>query len=159
MKKKALAIASGDRSFHSETGFSLIELLMVLLLLALISGMVAPATGTLLEGAAFRSEIRDILAAFRYARLKAISTGQPLAMAWDERENTLFLLEQNASPHSLWTDEQGHTTIQMTPERVRFFPEGTATPARMVILRGGRRNHFRLDPLSGLPFPEAGEGP
>ena len=65
-----------DIQKRSQKGFSLIELLTVLLLLAIITAVSLPATGRFLNTIAEKKKQREILAVLRFARLTAISKAQ-----------------------------------------------------------------------------------
>ena len=119
-----------------ERGFTLIELIFVMALLAGVMAMAAPQLSRFVQGRDLREESRRFLALTRYARSEAVSQGIPMSL-WIEpvgnryglrplialgdtrRANILytlaegieFLIEDGA------LDDEGEATI-------RFWPDG-----------------------------------
>lgn len=129
-------------------GFSLIELLLVLILLGAIAGVAAPATGRLLDQLAFRKETGALLARLRAARLLAVSKGTPVRVGVAS-ENGLWQTEGDEEPRLLPTDAS--LAVLFEPGVITFYPEGFATPAVIRVNRGRRAADFTIDPLTGLP--------
>lgn len=67
---------SSVREKISVRGFTLIELMLVLLIIALLTAIVYPSFGGLFEGVSARAQKYAIVSAFRQARWEAISGGQ-----------------------------------------------------------------------------------
>lgn len=133
-------------------GFSLIELLLVLILLGLIAGVAAPATGRLLDQLAFRKETGALLAQLRAARLLATGKGKAISLGISG-ENGLWQAEGNEEPQPLVSHDD--LTVQFDPTTITFYPEGFATPAVIKVSRGKKAARFTIDPLTGLPVRDS----
>ncbi|MGV1100712.1 pilus assembly FimT family protein [Thiovibrio sp. JS02] len=144
---------SGNGSRHlGRRGFSLIELLLVLMLLGIIAGVAAPATGRFLDSLRFREQTAELLAAIRYARLMAVGRGRPVHLHFVPEEKALFFNGAVTERKPLTLAENGE--VVFTPEILTFYPDGLATPARLVARSGRRSAEFVVDPLTGIPARE-----
>lgn len=140
------------KSFAGDTssaGFSLFELLIVLVMLGILAGIAAPAVGRLLAGLDFRQQVGDVMAQIRAIRLQAVVSGQQITMSI--KDNNLLL--------SLGADEQEVKELELNPESeltlepsvVIFTPQSTVTPATISLSTGSRSRTISLDPLTALP--------
>jgi len=130
-------------------GFSLIELIMVLALLGIMAGVVAPATGRFLDKLNFRKQTATLVAATRYARLMAVGKGGPVAMRFDGQAKTISFSGAVEEKKAVELSEGAE--FEFRPEILVFYPDGLATPGRMVSRSGRRSLEFLIDPLTGIP--------
>ena len=77
----------GNRSEIGARGFTLIELIVTLLVVAVAIGLVAPAIGRSTEGVRARAEVAGFSATLRHAREQAITTRQTLAPSSSRRSS------------------------------------------------------------------------
>ena len=108
--RRPAAIPSGGRAF----GFSLIELMIVMVLVIALFGLVGTSISRSLRGAELRNEAREIIAGLRHTRGRAIV----------ERAETVFQVDADAR------------TWQAAGEATRQLPEGldiTLTTARSEL--------------------------
>lgn len=78
-------IAAGDAA-DPRSGFTLIELILVMALLVIAFGLTLPALQSFFRGRVLDSESRRLLALTRYGQNRAISEGVPMILWIDERE-------------------------------------------------------------------------
>ena len=130
-------------------GFSLIELIMVLALLGIMAGVVAPATGRFLDKLSFRKQTAALVAGTRYARLMAVGKGRPVAMRFDGQSHSLSF--SGAVEEKKEVELSEGAVFEFRPETLVFYPDGLATPGRMVSRSGRRSQEFLIDPLTGIP--------
>ncbi len=138
-------------------GFSLLELLVVMIIMGILAGVAGPSVGRFMNSLAFRKQSGRIMAAVRYARLKAVTNGRPVIMTLDPDNNNLRLDEgaiQEERDLRLAADE----TISLNPETIKFSPDGHATPAVISFSRGERSGKIIIDSLSGLPVLDVDNG-
>lgn len=137
-------------AFSPTAGFSLFELLAVLVIVALGAALVAPATGRMLAKVSFRQDVLAIKKELRGIQSRAVSSGQPLWLRLDGL--TLEVSRPGAEEPLLRTlDVDDESELTMTPELVHFSPLGTASPATLVLNWRERQRTIRLDALTGLP--------
>lgn len=130
-------------------GFSLLELIMVLAVLGIMAGVVAPATGRFLDKLSFRKQTAALVAGTRYARLMAVGKGRPVAMRFDGQTHLLSF--RGAVEETKEIKLSGDVELELRPATLVFYPDGLATPGRMLARSGSRSQEFRIDPLTGMP--------
>jgi type II secretion system protein H len=121
-------------------GFTLIELILVLTLLAIAASLITPALSKFMRGRALDSEARRLLSLTRAAQSRAVSEGTP-TLLWInaaqgaygvERESTSKQNDPKALEFSVDGNVQvavvnsasGGTTLRNLPA-IRFSPDGT----------------------------------
>lgn len=155
-----------DRPVVDRHGFTLLELLVVLTLMALMAGMVAPRLVGTLDRMNVRSAAGRIVATLRYARSQAASEQRFFRVDIDLSGRTLTVAPASPLPEAL----ASRGTLSL-PEGVRFLeaqsvsgasssdtftirfsPLGRTTGGQLLIGdEAGRRLRVVLDPLTGLP--------
>jgi type II secretion system protein H len=121
-------------------GFTLIELILVLTLLAVAASLIAPRLSSFVRGRALDSEARRLLSLTRAAQSRAISEGMPMLLWVNavqggygvEREATAAHSDPKALEFSTDGNVQiavmnlasGATTLRNMPA-IRFLPDGT----------------------------------
>jgi type II secretion system protein H len=156
---------------QSRSGFTLVELMIVLVLIGIFSGlMLAEMRGTF-EDALLRSTARKIISAANLASSEAVTVNKPCAVWITPGENQVKVqLEaqsqtlENVSLDARITvsvreglqapsqDEAEPTERSMPPtlDKIVFFPDGTADN-REILLRDriGVELLLRIDPITG----------
>ncbi len=133
----------------NSVGFSLLELLVVLILLGFMAGVAAPSVGRFMNTLAFKKQISKVMAVMRHARLMAVTKGKPVRMRVLDDSKTLHFSGAFAKDKDLGLGEDGRIT--MKPEFIKFAPDGHATPGELELRVGGRHQKIIIDSLSGLP--------
>jgi len=85
------------KRFRSQAGFSLLELLVVLMLLALVTAVVAPSLGRSLATAKLKTSSREIAATIRLARSKAVREQQVYLLGFNLEKDEMELSGLNSS--------------------------------------------------------------
>lgn len=134
-----------------QKGFTVLEMLTVLVLLGIMATVAVPTVGRFLDSLETRKQTEKVLSALRYARLTAITKGDTVHVAVDEADPSVLLLSgavnERRSVNEDWR-------LELEPTEILFFPEGQATPATLVFARadgGGAGFEVSLDALTGLP--------
>ena len=138
---------------RSIAGFTLLELMVVLLLVALLAGVTAPATGRFLSSLSFREQTANLLASLRYARLMAITKGQQVSVTMNDSDGRIISLSGAVSEEKDFELPED-SSFSFEPPEIVFYPEGQATPATLISTKGERVRKFFMDPLTALPIPE-----
>ncbi len=137
-------------------GFTLLELIVVLFLAGLVAALVVPSFFGTLESSRLRSGAGDMRAALTLARTLAASGSRLCAVSFDvergeyavDGDARTFVLPEGIRIESatVWTGEPERETF-----RVRFFPDGSAEGAEIVIASpAGGRLRVTVDPLTGI---------
>ena len=129
-----------------QDGFTLIEIAVVLVIIALAYGLVTPAFSNLVSGTRLESAARDMAMALREARSTAIVTGREMP----------FLIEP-ATPGWRFGDRRGAfdedvtvtlETLEANPA-ITFFAGGHSTGGRIRLESGGRGRIIEIHWLTG----------
>ncbi|MBU4262018.1 MAG: prepilin-type N-terminal cleavage/methylation domain-containing protein [Proteobacteria bacterium] len=130
-------------------GFSLFELLTVLVMLGIMAGIAAPSVGNFLAGLDFRKQVGDIMAHMRAIRLQAVISGQQIKMSLEDHNLLLDRGQEEQEVQELDLNPESELTLE--PPVVIFTPQSTVTPATISLSSDGRNRTISLDPLTALP--------
>ncbi|MBX3689863.1 MAG: GspH/FimT family pseudopilin [Dokdonella sp.] len=143
-------------------GFTLIELIAVILLLAIAMTIVSISFSRSLQSAKIRAASRDLVAALRYTRGQAIVKGKSQALVLD--------LEKNAytAPGKPTRELPKGMMLRLTTAEsevtaansggIRFFPDGSSTGGHIAVLQGQREWRINVAWLTGdIELNERGE--
>ena len=136
-------------------GFTLFEVLAVMVILGIMAGTATPMVGRIYENLKFRHQVRRFSSILRYAKLVAVTSGETVNLKLDEGEECVFLLTGPVDERRDCTLGE-EESLTMAPGEIVFYPEGIATPAVLTFTKGERVKNIRLDLLTARPFIEAG---
>lgn len=142
--------------FARSPGFTLFELLVVLMLAGLLLAIVAPRLDGTLETLELRSAAREVNGALRQARAQAQREGAPVPWTIDIHERRFWIGDvSSARGHSL----DGRIAISLyTAERdvlsrdrgaILFFPDGTSSGGEIRLAMGQRHIDIHVNWLTG----------
>ncbi len=141
----------GQRAEVGSRGFTLLELVVTLFVIALAVGLVGPAIGRSTEAVRARAEVAGFSAFFRHAREQAII----------RRERRRVVVEPAARRLTLFSGESTLRRSRVFPERlviepvsvnalnVRFEPEGTSSGGEYRLREGGTAYRVTVDAVTG----------
>jgi general secretion pathway protein H len=146
-----------DRPRAAEAGFTLVELLVTLGLLALAYGMVAPSLGRAIGSSDMRIASRDLVAALREARSTAIVGGREVRFIVDASAGA-YGIGQARRPiprgFDIAADVPDSRRLSQRVAAIDFFPDGASTGGHVVLaVRGGARVALDVDWLTGRVRP------
>ncbi len=142
-------------------GFTLIEVVLVLLLVGVVVGVAAVSLTDGLAGARVRAAGRDLVAALRYTRAQAIVTRKQQALELDveERSYSAPRRDRVQLPKDmelrLFTAAEERTGD--TSGRVRFYPDGSSTGGRIKLVYGQQAWDVEIAWLTGEVRMRPGE--
>lgn len=187
MRTSAVAVVergrAGRRHALEVRRFSLIELGVVIFLIALVLGLVAPRVGRVPRAVAVRSLVGTVQSAFREAGLRARATGQTVRLKAVPEENCLRVLtarsaaeegqaeQQESESQGLsrafigaekyrfpiktkWEEGGQSPAWDSEAAQYRFFPGGEAAGPELVVKLRNQAFRIAVDPLTGRAIVE-----
>ncbi len=133
----------------ADKGFSLLELLTVLVLLGILAAVSVPAIGRFMENLSFRKQVGSVVANLRYVRLKAVTTGEDIFVSLDDDGRVMRLTGGLQEERVL--DIVDEALLVLEPGEIVFSPKGYVTPARLTLSQNKRSRIIMMDPLTALP--------
>lgn len=137
-----------------EKGFTLLELIVVLAILALATALIPPMLGSGKDKADFKMAVREIEASLRETRSIAMTSDRAQALMVDV-DHGRFRAAGSERAHAVAPSIRLSllTVAQERIERgvgsIRFFPDGSSTGGRVSLVQGDRRSDVLVDWLSG----------
>jgi len=135
-----------------QSGITLVELLIVMVLIAVLTAVAAPSVGSGVETVRLRSSAERIAATFRTAHERAIRTHHYMEVSIDPKSNDVELRDLESGTLSAW--EIPNTVTVKAGQRLAFllYPDGGAQ-AMQVTLENvrGRQTEITMDPFTLLP--------
>lgn len=134
-----------------QQGFTLIEMLVVLVVLGLVLSVVAPRFASGNPALAVRSAGLDLVAGLQLARNLAVSENRAVAIKLD-RKASAFEVEgrrRGLPPGVALTRPDLREDERDAAIEVRFFPDGSSSGARIGVVRGAHRLVIDVDWLTG----------
>jgi len=134
-------------------GFTLIEMIAVIVLLAIVLAVSTLSLSRSLSSAKVRAASKDLVAALRYTRGQAIVKGKPQALVLN-LENNSYLAPGKKSV-SLPKDMVMRLTTADTEQTgansggIRFFADGSSTGGHISVLMGNREWRINVAWLTG----------
>jgi general secretion pathway protein H len=141
---------------HS-AGFTLVELLVVLAMIALLVALARPMYSAAVPGARARTEILDLAMSLRQSRNRAISSGKILVVEFDTEHaryaigSDIVVLPEGtrliAVPRGM---NPVHTISVDDPiVRLEFYPDGSSTGASVELRNASAFWQLDVDWLTG----------
>ena len=149
-------------------GFTLVEVLLVLALMALLSGVLIVGGANLLDGGKDDPEAA-LLAVLQKVRREAVERdvvielrieGDGETFIWGDRPEQAVTLPVSENvrarllaPTSLGAVLIGGEAEERPLPRLRIYPDGTCDIARLEVRRNGARRLHDIDPMTCAPLP------
>ncbi|MDX1626810.1 MAG: GspH/FimT family pseudopilin [Wenzhouxiangellaceae bacterium] len=144
---------AGQIRRHPAAGFSLVEIMVVMILVVALFGLVGTSISRSVRGAELRNEVREVLAGLRHTRGQAVI----------QRREQVFLVDADART---WQAAGGEVETlpdglditletarsELTGENaggIRFFPDGASTGGRVTLSVGERKWAVSVGWLTG----------
>ena len=134
-------------------GFTLIELIAVVVLLAIVLAIASLSLSKSLNSAKVRAASKDLVAALRYTRGQAIVKGKPQVLVLDLDQNSY--VAPGKKPVILPKDMVLRLTTAETEQTgansggIRFFSDGSSTGGNVAVLMGQREWRINVAWLTG----------
>ncbi len=134
-------------------GFTLVELMVVMVIIALVMGMVATSMSRSISSAEARASTRKLVASLRYTRARAILDKQEhiFAVDTDNRSYKAPGREQVELPEGVdvtITTARSEVTSEAV-SGIRFFPDGGSTGGHIELTVNEREYRINVAWLTG----------
>ena len=137
--------------------FTLVEMVVVLLIIAIGSVLVVPMVEGGFEAREVRRAARQIASTMHFCRGEAVALGQPQELVIDTVENSIHTTAWGRwavlTDRAVIEDVRGGQEFGEGVVQILFFPNGSTSGAEVVVAsRRDRREHrlkVELDPLLG----------
>jgi general secretion pathway protein H len=140
----------GQRTEVSARGFTVLELLITMLVLALALAVVAPAVGRTTETIRARAAVSRFAALLRHTREQAITTQRSHAFVIDPIAHRVTIQAEEEVRDTRALPE--HLEVEADPApalTVRFEPQGTSSGGVFRVSLGTIRYRVTVDGLTG----------
>lgn len=139
---------------QSSGGFSLLELMLVLLLLGVVYGLAGPMLSNGSIGLEMKAATRQLAAGLRKARSVAVTERRETVLSLDMSERTFsvsgdpktYVLPKRVE-YSLFTAQS--EVVRESAGNIRFFPDGSSTGGRISLGIGEGKQEVDVDWLTG----------
>ncbi len=161
-------VARCARGIARAEGFSLLELVLVVLVMGLAVAISYPSLSRGSATLRLRAAGRDVLNVLRYAREKAITEQSELRIVAEKEAHQVVLtdeLGEGGRSYALPSDVRierlllGTDEVREGPIVIRFLPNGSSTPAT-IVLKSDAGGALRIitEPITGGARILQGEG-
>jgi len=138
---------------YRSAGFTLVELMVVMVIVALIMGLVATSISRNISSAESRVAARKLVAALRYTRTQAILKKTETVFMVDTEAHTYQapgrkLVELPEGIDVLLTTARSELTSE-DAGGIRFFPDGGSTGGHVELFVNGREYRVNVAWLTG----------
>jgi general secretion pathway protein H len=142
---------AGDRA--RTDGFTLLELLVVLVILGLTVTLAVPVFTRAMPGVEAKAAAREVASLLRAARSLAIAGNREVTVAVDLDRRTVDLAGARsrtiAKGIGIGLYTAAEELIDRGAGRIRFYPDGTSTGGRVRFSAGERNYDVVVDWISG----------
>ena len=126
------------------SGFTLVELLVVLAMIALLVTLARPMYRAVVPSARVRADVLELAASLRQSRNRAISGGRTITVLFDTEQSRYSIesiVEELSTRTELKTIRPGDSEDGIL--RLEFYPDGSSTGASIEL--SGATIAFQLD--------------
>lgn len=135
-------------------GFTLLELLVVLVIAVFAIGLVAPQFANVTKNAKLKGTVREIAALLRQARNESIAKGKEIVFQLDEEEHT-YAISNSARLYN-WSEDYvleiylpGNNYAGNTTDVIRFLPDGSTSGGNVALSDGKNSYVIEVNWLTG----------
>lgn len=144
----------GRISPRTGAGFTLLELMVVLVLMVMVYAFAGPMISAGMPGAELKGAARQLAAGLRKARSHAVTSKEEAVLTIDVEQHRFEVSGDKrnyALPAkleiSLFTAQS--ELLRDKVGRIRFFPDGSSTGGRITVAFAERKYHINVDWLTG----------
>ena len=139
---------------RASAGFTLLELLVVLMLMVMVYALAVPMISAGMPGTELKGAARQLAAGLRQARSLAVTRKEESTLMLDvEQRNFKVSGDQRRYALPAKVDISLFTAqSELLPDKIgaiRFYPDGSSTGGRITVKSGVRKYDINVDWLTG----------
>jgi general secretion pathway protein H len=143
-----------NRHIRATGGFTLLEILVVLIIATLLFTLIPPLFSGALPGVKLKGAARDLVVVLRATRSQAIitNTEQTLHHDMETRAYRVGSGKPATLPDGITISIQPHASasgLDTTHQTVSFFPDGSSSGGQLLLQGGSRSYKLDVDWLTG----------
>ncbi|NRB40257.1 MAG: type II transport protein GspH [Pseudomonadales bacterium] len=128
---------------NKNNGFTLIELMVVISIVAILATIAIPNFTTLIKNTQMRSQSNDVLGFFKYARATAIKRNETIHIGSTDGQNW----QQGMA---IWVDGNSGTANQFDPDSDETLRIATALPQGFSLTQASSQQFYTFKPNGEL---------
>jgi len=140
--------------FSSKTGFTLVEILVVMVLLAIVGALVFVSAGKTMAGSQNKAFAREMISLCKKARRMAVNDGVPTAFNISSSQRRCWVGDSTKSleiPEQMLIEGEGITQLNEDVYTIGFYPDGSSGGGTLTLSVFGQTVYaFRIDILTGM---------
>ena len=143
-----------NKRTYQSRAFTLIELLLVIVVIAMAAAVVAPNIGSGNQTASLNATAREIASALRFARGHALTHRKEAVFLVNLEENSYQLTDKKkvfkmTKDIAVILDIAQSQIIDEDHGGIRFFPDGSSTGGRITLELGENKRQIDVNWLTG----------
>jgi general secretion pathway protein H len=147
--------SSSRRSgFKGAGGFTLLEIIVVLVLVALVSSLVYLGVARSMAGHQEKVFGRELVSLTKRARRMAIEHGVPSALLISSEERRCWVRGETSAvevPETMLIQGEDVEQVEEGVYGITFYPDGSSSGGKLSFSVGGQVVYaFRADPITGI---------
>jgi general secretion pathway protein H len=147
-------VSKGNRHLSTQGGFTLLEILVVLVIATLLFTLIPPLFSGALPSVRLKGAARDLVVVMRDVRSQAIITNTEQTIYLDTEAQAYHVGSGKPSslPEGITITMQPHaeeTRLETRQPYLRFFPDGSSSGGLFILQDSSRSYQLDVDWLTG----------
>jgi type II secretion system protein H len=123
---------------RAQFGFTLLELILVMAILAIVLALAAPKLQGWREGGKLRNSADDFISATKYARSQSVSSGYVCSVTIDKQNGTYVVQQQSGQNYTNVAGEFGQPMSILEGGQIEAIDSGKAAINQILFYPTGR---------------------